>query len=66
VPVQELLRIVAGDLPRPLWLALAVGVPFLVAIPSYRFIETRALAFKDRFAVKSGSRSEGALSEGSA
>ena len=57
----------AGELgAQALWLALAVGVPFLVAIPSYRFIETRALAFKDRFAVKSGSRSEGALSEGSA
>lgn len=51
VPVQELMHALLPDLPRPLWVALAVTVPFAIAYPSYRFVETRAMTIKNRFAV---------------
>ena len=52
VPIQQFMRaILPVDFPRPVWVVLAVSVPFAVAYPTYRFVEVRALAIKDRFAV---------------
>ncbi len=55
VPVQELMRALAPSLEtdyRPIWVVLAVLMPFVVAYPSYRFVETRAIKIKNRFAVR--------------
>lgn len=61
VPVQELMRAFLevdkygqnGLVPRVVWIVLAVVVPFAVAYPTYRYVETRAMTIKNRFAVTS-------------
>lgn len=40
-----------GVVPRPVWVLIAVFLPFAVAYPSYKYVEVRALRLKDRFAV---------------
>jgi peptidoglycan/LPS O-acetylase OafA/YrhL len=52
VPIQELMHALLGPLPRPVWVVLAVIVPFVAAYPTYVFVEKRALAIKNRFAVE--------------
>ena len=63
VPIQELVHGplgldrngLGGVVPRPLWVVLAISLPFLVAYPSYKYVEIRAIKLKDRFAVTSAS-----------
>ena len=63
VPLQELLHGplgldrdgLGGAIPRAVWVVVAVAAPFAVAYPSYRFVETRAIRIKDRFAVTTAS-----------
>lgn len=64
VPIQELLHGplgldrngLGGSVPRPVWVALAILTPFLVAYPSYKLVETRAIKIKNRFSVTGSSR----------
>lgn len=52
IPLQELVHPFLPDsTPQAVWGVIAIAVPFLAAYPSYRFIETKALEFKDRFSV---------------
>lgn len=51
-PVQTLLHAYLPDLGRVPSVVLGCTLPFLVAIPSYRYVEVRALRLKDRFAVE--------------
>ncbi|HQF96474.1 MAG TPA: hypothetical protein PLS46_20060, partial [Microthrixaceae bacterium] len=45
-----------GVIPRPVWVVVAVGLPFLVAYPSYKYVETRAIKIKNRFSVTGAGR----------
>ncbi|MEZ5322453.1 MAG: acyltransferase [Microthrixaceae bacterium] len=64
VPVQELLRaLLPASTPKPLWVVLAVTVPFAFAYPSYRFVERRALAWKNRFTVTGDARTAALLGD---
>jgi peptidoglycan/LPS O-acetylase OafA/YrhL len=64
VPVQELIHGplglnrdgLGGVVPRPVWVVLAISLPFLVAYPSYKLVETRAVKIKNRFAVTESAR----------
>ncbi len=75
VPIQELVAALlgierdndglGGSVPRFVWVALAITVPFLVAYPSYKFVETRAMKIKNRFSVTGDARHAAAPAEGS-
>lgn len=52
VPVQTLVHAFLPDLGRIPSVVLGTTLPFLVAVPSYRYVELRALRLKDRFAVE--------------
>lgn len=64
VPIQELIHGplgldrdgLGGSIPRPVWVVAAIAVPFLVAYPSYKLVETRAVKIKNRFAVTETAR----------
>ncbi|NLA35984.1 MAG: acyltransferase [Actinobacteria bacterium] len=52
IPLQELVHPFLPDgTPLVVWGLIAITVPFVAAYPSYRFVETKALVFKDRFSV---------------
>ncbi|MCO5311902.1 MAG: acyltransferase [Microthrixaceae bacterium] len=66
VPIQLLMRaFLPHNLAPALWVPLAVVVPFAVAYPSWKYVETRALDLKDRFSVTGNPRHAAASSAAS-